>query len=57
MKAALGVFWFFMTYVVRVVVNLSLEPTFNPIKHFPVVTVSHNHRRRQPTDVRLPPTV
>ena len=29
-----------MTYVVRIYVNLFLEPTFNPIKHFPVVTVS-----------------
>jgi hypothetical protein len=39
-KAVLGVFWFVITYLVRVVVNLSLEPTFNPIKHFPVVTVA-----------------
>lgn len=40
-KAVLGVVWFFVTYVVRFCVNLLLEPQVNPIKHFPVVTVSH----------------
>ena len=40
-KAALGVVWFFVTYVVRFCVNLLIEPQINPIKHFPVVTVSH----------------
>ena len=30
-----------ITYVVRFVVNLLIEPQINPIKHFPVVTVSH----------------
>jgi hypothetical protein len=39
-KAVLGVLWFAVTYAVRVVVNLFIEPTFNPIKHFPVVTVA-----------------
>ncbi len=39
-KAALGVVWFFCTYVVRVGINLFVEPTVNPIKHFPVVTVT-----------------
>ena len=40
-KAALGVVWFYVTYVVRFAVNLVIEPQLNPIKHFPVVTVSH----------------
>lgn len=39
-KAALGVAWFFITYVIRVYVTLLLEPEVNPIKHFPVVTVA-----------------
>ena len=41
LKAVLGVFWFAVTYVVRFCVSLLLEPQVNPIKHFPVVTVSH----------------
>ncbi|MCA9523868.1 MAG: hypothetical protein KC609_23020 [Myxococcales bacterium] len=40
-KAVLGVVWFFATYLVRVYINLLIEPQVNPIKHFPVVTVSH----------------
>ena len=36
----LSFFWFFVTYLVRIYVNLFLEPTVNPIKHFPVVTVA-----------------
>ena len=40
-KAVLGLAWFFVTYVVRFCVNLLIEPQINPIKHFPVVTVSH----------------
>jgi hypothetical protein len=39
-KAVLGLIWFVATYVARFCVNLVLEPWFNPIKHFPVVTVS-----------------
>jgi hypothetical protein len=39
-KAALGFCWFFITYLIRIYVNLLIEPTFNPIKHFPVVTVA-----------------
>jgi hypothetical protein len=39
-KLILGTLWFFVTYVVRFYVNLFLEPQTNPIKHFPVVTVS-----------------
>ena len=30
-----------MAYVLRFAVNVLLEPQFNPIKHFPVVTVGH----------------
>lgn len=40
-KALLGVAWFFITYIVRFVATLLVEPQVNPIKHFPVVTVSH----------------
>ena len=32
--------WFFASYLVRVYVNLLIEPQVNPIKHFPVVTVA-----------------
>jgi hypothetical protein len=39
-KAVLGVIWFFMTYAIRIYINLLVEPTINPIKHFPVVTVA-----------------
>ena len=40
-KAVLGVFWSAFTFVARFCVNLLIEPQINPIKHFPVVTVSH----------------
>lgn len=40
-KAILGVAWFYVTYAIRFCVNLLIEPQINPIKHFPVVTVSH----------------
>lgn len=40
-KAALGSVWFFVNYVIRLLVTLMVEPQVNPIKHFPVVTVSH----------------
>jgi hypothetical protein len=40
-KASLGVIWFFISYIVRFAVNLLIEPQINPVKHFPVVTVSH----------------
>jgi hypothetical protein len=39
-KPALGLAWFGVTYLVRLFINLFVEPTFNPIKHFPVVTVT-----------------
>jgi hypothetical protein len=41
MKAALGPVWLFVAYVLRFCINLLIEPQINPIKHFPVVTVSH----------------
>ncbi|MHC4876335.1 MAG: hypothetical protein ACYTGL_07540 [Planctomycetota bacterium] len=41
LKAVLGVFWKGFTFVARFCVNLLIEPQINPIKHFPVVTVSH----------------
>jgi len=40
-KAVFGLVWTFIHGVVRFVVTLLLEPQVNPIKHFPVVTVSH----------------
>jgi hypothetical protein len=40
-KAALGAAWFYVSYVIRFFVNLIAEPQLNPIKHVPVVTVSH----------------
>ena len=40
-KGVLGFGWFFVTYLLRIYVNVLIEPQINPIKHFPVVTVSH----------------
>jgi hypothetical protein len=40
-KLVLGSIWLVISYVIRAYVNLFLEPQTNPIKHFPVVTVSH----------------
>jgi len=40
-KAILGLIWFPIAYVFRFAFNLLVEPQINPIKHFPVVTVSH----------------
>jgi len=39
-KAVLGAGWFFIKYFIRLFISLFVEPTFNPIKHFPVVTVA-----------------
>jgi hypothetical protein len=39
-KGAIGAVWFVLTYVLRLYINLFIEPTINPIKHFPVVTVA-----------------
>lgn len=41
LKGAFGVVWGAISFVVRFYVNLLIEPQVNPIKHFPVVTVSH----------------
>src|SRR5205814_749206 len=41
LKLVLGLVWFVITYIVRFAINLLIEPQLNPIKHFPVVTVSH----------------
>lgn len=41
LKGFFGVFWGLFAYVFRLMVNLVAEPQVNPIKHFPVVTVSH----------------
>jgi hypothetical protein len=40
-KGALGLVWFLATYIFRFVLRLLVEPQVNPLKHFPVVTVSH----------------
>jgi hypothetical protein len=39
-KLWLGLLWFLVAYVIRMVVVVFVEPTFNPIKHFPTVTVA-----------------
>ena len=40
-KAVVGIVWAFVHGVIRFCVTLLIEPQLNPIKHFPVVTVSH----------------
>ena len=40
-KAVFGLLWSVVAYVLRFAINVLIEPQFNPIKHFPVVTVSH----------------
>ncbi len=40
-KAVLGIVWTIIHGVIRFCVTLLIEPQANPIKHFPVVTVSH----------------
>ncbi|MDX2087631.1 MAG: hypothetical protein SFX73_07265 [Kofleriaceae bacterium] len=39
-KGVLGAIWYVIAYVLRIYVDLFIEPTTNPIKHFPVVTVA-----------------
>jgi hypothetical protein len=39
-KIALGFFWTIVSYFVRLFVNVFIEPTVNPLKHFPAVTVA-----------------
>jgi hypothetical protein len=41
LKALLGLVWFPIAYAARFVFYLLAEPQVNPVKHFPVVTVSH----------------
>ncbi len=40
-KATAGLVWSILTYLLRLYLNLLVEPQVNPVKHFPVVTVSH----------------
>lgn len=40
-KAILGLIWFPIAYAFRFIFYLLVEPQINPVKHFPVVTVSH----------------
>jgi hypothetical protein len=40
-KAVLGLPWAIARFVVAFLVTVLIEPQINPIKHFPVVTVSH----------------
>ncbi|MBC8113401.1 MAG: hypothetical protein H7062_03425, partial [Candidatus Saccharimonas sp.] len=41
LKAVFGLAWSIIHGVIRFCVTLLIEPQINPIKHFPVVTVSH----------------
>jgi hypothetical protein len=41
LKAVLGMPWAIARFVVAFLVTVLVEPQINPIKHFPVVTVSH----------------
>jgi hypothetical protein len=41
LKAPLAAVWSIVSYLLRVFINVFFEPQVNPIKHFPVVTVSH----------------
>lgn len=41
LKAILGLIWFPFAYLARFAFYLLIEPQVNPVKHFPVVTVSH----------------
>lgn len=41
LKVIVGVIWFPIAYILRFVIYLFIEPQINPVKHFPVVTVSH----------------
>jgi hypothetical protein len=40
-KAVLGFFWSVISFLIRIYINLLIEPTLHPVKHFPVVTVAH----------------
>lgn len=41
LKVVFGSAWASVHYLVRLIINLFVEPQLNPVKHFPVVTVSH----------------
>lgn len=41
LKVVLAALWFPVAYAVRFAFYLLIEPQVNPLKHFPVVTVSH----------------
>jgi hypothetical protein len=41
LKFTINLVWFWISYILRFAINLLIEPQINPIKHFPVVTVSH----------------
>ena len=41
LKILIGSVWAIVSYVIRFVITLLVEPQINPIKHFPVVTISH----------------
>jgi hypothetical protein len=40
LKGAIAPPWRFVTYFLRLYINLFVEPVVNPVKHFPVVTVA-----------------
>jgi hypothetical protein len=40
-KAVAGFFWGIVSFVMMFFITLLAEPQLNPVKHFPVVTVSH----------------
>jgi hypothetical protein len=40
-KACLGIVWSAVSFLLRIYINLLIEPTLHPVKHFPVVTVAH----------------
>jgi hypothetical protein len=41
LRAVFALIWFPIAYIIRFAFYLLLEPQVNPVKHFPVVTVSH----------------
>jgi hypothetical protein len=40
LKGVVGAIWGFFVYLLRLYVNLFMEPEVNPVKHFPTVTVA-----------------
>src|SRR5205085_29169 len=39
-KSVVGVLWLGVSYVLRLLIVLFIEPIINPLKHFPMVTVA-----------------